>query len=78
MSRTSTLITLGVLVILMPFSGLPASIRTSLLIVFGAIIASIGLAMRLHEARGAHPTPSAAEPAATSEEPAPPTTISPM
>lgn len=76
MSRTSTLITLGVLVILMPFSGLPASIRTSLLIVFGAIIASIGLAMRLHEARSV--TASSTEKVETSEEPAPPSTISPI
>ncbi|OGG64639.1 hypothetical protein A3C94_00985 [Candidatus Kaiserbacteria bacterium RIFCSPHIGHO2_02_FULL_55_17] len=51
MSRTSTLILLGILVILTPFSGLPISIRSLLAVIFGACIASIGLSLRTHEAR---------------------------
>ena len=50
MSRTSTLILLGVLTILAPFSGLPASIRTLLVVMFGAGTACIGLVMRASEA----------------------------
>jgi hypothetical protein len=46
MSRASILMILGVLVILTPFSGLPISLRTLLLIIFGAAVFGIGLAMR--------------------------------
>lgn len=49
MSRTSTLILLGVLTILVPFSGLPMGFRTLLIVVFGAGVASIGLLIRIEE-----------------------------
>jgi hypothetical protein len=46
MSRPSTLILLGILIILAPFSGLPINIRTLLLVVFGAYTLGIGLSLR--------------------------------
>ncbi|MEK7604854.1 MAG: hypothetical protein AAB442_03620 [Patescibacteria group bacterium] len=49
MSRTSTLILLGVLIILTPYSGLPIAIRTLLEVVFGALVAGIGLLIRTRE-----------------------------
>ena len=55
MSRAGTLILLGVLTILTPFSGLPIAIRTLLTVIFGACILGIGLTMRAHEARGVRP-----------------------
>lgn len=51
MSRTSTLILLGILTILTPFSGLPIAFRTLLAVIFGACVASIGLMLRTREAR---------------------------
>ncbi len=51
MSRTSVLILLGVLVILTPFSGLPASIRTLLAVILGACVLGMGLSERAREAR---------------------------
>lgn len=83
MSRTSTLITLGVLIILTPFSGLPIAIRTSLLVIFGAAVASIGLSMRMREAQSARPTTEppvqqAAPAPETPKEPASPTGVSPI
>jgi len=47
MSRPSTLILLGILTILVPFSGLPVSIRSLLSVIFGACILGIGLSMRV-------------------------------
>lgn len=55
MSRTSTLILLGILIILAPFSGLPMSIRSLLTVVFGACVSGIGLALRAREVRDARP-----------------------
>ena len=49
MSRTGALILLGVLTILIPFSGLPGSFRTTLTIFFGVVILSIGLSLRSRE-----------------------------
>ena len=49
MSRTSTLIVLGVLIILTPFSGLPISIRSFLMFIFGASVLGIALSLRSHE-----------------------------
>lgn len=49
MSRTSALILLGVLVILIPFSGLPIALRTLLSEICGIAILGIGLMMRTHE-----------------------------
>ena len=77
MSRTSTLILLGILVILAPFSGFPIGFRDLLAVVFGACVAGIGLSMRVHEARSAAAKqPSAETP--SSSEPAPPQIISPI
>lgn len=46
MSRSSLLILIGVLIILVPFSGLPAAIRTLLAVIFGACVLGIGISMR--------------------------------
>lgn len=51
MSRASTLILLGVLVILAPFSGFPVAIRSLFAVIFGACVLGIGLSMRAREAR---------------------------
>jgi hypothetical protein len=51
MSRTGTLILLGVLVILIPFSGLPVAIRSSLLVISGISVLSIGLFLRVNESK---------------------------
>lgn len=53
MSRAGTLILLGVLTMLTPFSGLPSSIRSLLAVIFGVCIAGIGLALRTREPRTA-------------------------
>lgn len=59
MSRTSTTIILGILIILTPFSGLPIAIRSLLLVVFGLGVLVIGFSMRKHEASSAAaPAPS--------------------
>ncbi|MBU6388640.1 hypothetical protein KGQ72_02085 [Patescibacteria group bacterium] len=69
MSRTSTLILLGILVILTPFSGLPTAFRSLLEVIFGACVCGIGLALRAREARAAEQSV---------ETPPPPPTISPI
>jgi len=75
MSRNGTLILLGVLVILTPFSGLPMNIRSLLAVILGACVLGIGFSMRAREARSA----SAQLPVeAPPSEPAPPQTISPI
>lgn len=51
MSRASTLILLGVLVILAPFSGFPIAIRNLFAVIFGASVLGIGLTLRAREAR---------------------------
>lgn len=55
MSRTSTLILLGVLIVLTPFSGLPIALRTLLTVVFGTIVLGIGLLLRAHEVQRSAP-----------------------
>lgn len=50
MSRNSTLILIGVLTVLIPFSGLPIAIRTLLTVISGACVFGIGLALRTAEA----------------------------
>jgi hypothetical protein len=55
MSRSSTLILLGVLVILVPFSGLPTALRSLLAAILGACVLGIGLSIRAREARGPEP-----------------------
>lgn len=76
MSRTSTLILLGILVILTPYSGLPVSIRSLFEVILGACIAGIGLSLRARDARGkqqsAEPTP------VVTEEVLPPQGVSPI
>lgn len=51
MSRASTLILLGILTLVTPFSGLPELFRTVCIVVFAASISGIGLAMRLADVR---------------------------
>jgi hypothetical protein len=51
MSRNSTLILLGILIVIVPFSGLPEAIRTFLAVILGACVAGIGFALRASEAR---------------------------
>jgi hypothetical protein len=46
MSRAITLILLGTLVVLTPFSGLPITVRSLLAVIFGACVLGIGLSMR--------------------------------
>lgn len=48
MSRPSILIILGILIVLVPFSGLPVSIRTILTVILGAIVFGIGLSLRIN------------------------------
>lgn len=52
MSRSSTLILIGALIILTPFSGLPIAFRSLLTVVFGMAILATGLSLRTREARG--------------------------
>lgn len=59
MSRTSALILLGVLVILIPFSGLPLALRTLLTVICGIAVLGIGLMLRTHEVH--HSESAAAE-----------------
>lgn len=46
MSRSSTLILIGILILVTPFSGLPSAFRTLLLVIFGAIALGLGIAER--------------------------------
>ncbi len=57
MSRNSTLILLGILTVLVPFSGLPIAFRTLLAVIFGACVAGIGFALRAREAQGGNTPP---------------------
>jgi hypothetical protein len=81
MSRTSALLLLGVLIMLVSFSGLPVALRTLLTVVFGILVLGIGLSLRTHEVRQAQspvpPTP--AEPQVSSSIPSEiPTSVSPI
>ena len=51
MSRTGILILLGVLIILVPFSGLPVALRSLLLVACGIFVLAIGLSLRASEAQ---------------------------
>lgn len=73
MSRSSTLILLGVLTILTPFSGLPMTFRSLLSVIFGACVLGIGFSMR---AREVHTAQSTTETPTTPD--APPTGVSPI
>lgn len=57
MSRTSVLILLGVLVILVPFSGFPSSVRSLLAVILGVCVFGMGLSQRAREARASEPPP---------------------
>ena len=69
MSRPSMLILFGIVVVLIPFSGLPIAFRTLLSVIFGAAVAGIGLSLRTDMARPAPSVTPASEP--TLPEPAP-------
>ena len=70
MSRSSTLILLGVLVMLAPYSGLPIVARTFLTVVFGAVVLGIGIWLRAEAVRTeGRATPPAPAPAPASETP---------
>lgn len=75
MSRTSTLILLGILVIITPFSGLPIFLRSALAVIFGACVLGIGLRDRTQEARASRGAQPSVEPPAA---PQPPSDISPI
>jgi hypothetical protein len=49
MSRSSTLILLGIFTIITPFSGLPMAFRSLLLFIFGVCTLSVGLSMRANK-----------------------------
>ena len=72
MSRTSTLILLGIIVMLTPFSGLPIAIRSLISVICGIAILGIGLMLRTREVHQAQPT----ETPAPAEEPTIPTSPS--
>jgi len=48
MSREMTLIVVGLLVIVTPYTGFPSFIRTAVLVLCGVVIAGIGFLMRAH------------------------------
>ena len=78
MSRNSTLILLGILVVLTPFSGLPIAFRTLLTVIFGACVAGIGFSLRTHEVQNAAATQITPLVEPETVEPVAPQTISPM
>lgn len=53
MSRSSTLILLGLLIVITPFSGLPTALRTFLLVLFGALVVAIAFLIRSREVESA-------------------------
>ncbi len=64
MSRASTLILLGALTIITPFSGLPVAIRSLLAVIFGASVLGIGFALRARDVQMKKASPVAEIPAA--------------
>jgi hypothetical protein len=81
MSRNSTLILLGILVILTPFSGFPVSFRTFLAVILGACVSGIGLALRVQSARVSRSSVETPPPTAStspSEPPQGPQGVSPI
>lgn len=50
MSRTGLLILLGVLTIVIPFSGFPTALRTFLTVICGAGVLAIGFTLRARDA----------------------------
>lgn len=51
MSRTSILILLGILIIIVPFTGFPMNIRSLLEVVLGACVLGIGFSIRAGEVK---------------------------
>jgi hypothetical protein len=47
MTRPGILILLGILTMLVPFSGLPIAIRSLLLVIVGACVLGIGVSLRI-------------------------------
>lgn len=74
MSRASTLILLGILTILVPFSGLPIAIRNLLAVIVGSCVLGIGVALRARDVQKMQQS------AGTSSEPpaGPPAGVSPI
>lgn len=54
MSRTGLLILLGILTIVIPFSGFPIALRTFFAVVCGAGVLVIGFTLRARDAEKAH------------------------
>ena len=61
MSRSSSIIVLATLIILVPVSGLPIAYRSFLTVMLGAAVLGIGLSMRTLKAPREH-GPTAADP----------------
>jgi hypothetical protein len=53
MSRASVLVVLGILTLIVPFSGLPSLLRTGLTVLFGFCVFCIGLAERVRDVHAA-------------------------
>lgn len=80
MSRSGILIVLGVLVILIPVSGLSSASRSFLSIVLGAAVLGIGLSLRTRSAHGSptHPDTEPSPHPSPSPEPHVPHGVSPI
>ncbi len=61
MSREITLLALGVLVMLVPFSGFPSFWRTVFLLVFGGLIVLIALSLKASARKRALPVSESCE-----------------
>lgn len=80
MSKSSALILLGVLTVLTPFSGLPASFRDFLTVVFGILVLAVGFLLRAKEVAehaAATPVPPADPTPAPVEKAPEPTVVMP-
>jgi hypothetical protein len=54
MSRTGLIILLGILIMVIPFSGFPVAMRTLLSVVCGAGVLAAGFTLRAKDAEKAH------------------------
>ncbi len=67
MTRPSILITLGVIIVLLPFSGLPISFRSFIMPLAGLAVIGVGISLRAPKAlpplESAAPEPESAPPA---------------
>ena len=55
MSRSSTLILVGVLIIIAPFSGFPSALRGLFAAILGAIVIGFGISERSRDAKESPP-----------------------